>query len=218
MKHAIRYDGRKHQLESEIIAQLGRPGDGVPWWARLILKYVVKPRVVRKSTWQSNIQQIDLIHSKIMKEVGDLSLNDLTTRALIPPQRGLEDSSRYWSIAMTLRHLIIVGSGIKKIILHIGQNEKYNEIVDTATVKPENQVYDLNIIQDYQTMTESYISDLEQTFSSDLSQVLLSQTHYHPWFGAMNAKDWFWLVGTHMGLHLRQIREIKKAVQLSRLN
>jgi hypothetical protein len=214
MKHAIRFDGSKKYSPEQVIQSLDKPGAGIPLIARIMLRTVVKNLVIRSRSWVECEKQILSTHRKILRELENINLELLTTRALVPSQRGLEDSSRYWSIAMTLQHLIIVGAGLQTFIIELGQKIKPQQVADTALVKPEDQVYKLQIIDEYKNFTENLIQNLETNTGKKLSQLDTSLTHKHPWFGSMNAKDWFWLIGTHMGLHLQQIREIKKAIQL----
>lgn len=213
MKHAIRFDGSKKYSADQVIKSLDKPGAGISLPARILLKIVIKKFVVRPRTWDECENQIQHLHKKLLRELENVTLELLTTRALVPAQRGLEDSSRFWSIAMTLQHLMIVGAGLQKFIIELGLGQKPTQVADTALVKPENLEYDLNIISDYKEFTENIIPNIKSTTSKNLSDLNLKLTHAHPWFGEMTAKDWFWLIGAHMGLHLKQIREIKKAIK-----
>ena len=44
---------------------------------------------------------------------------ELTEAVLVPPQIGLEDSSRFYSYAMVLEHLTIIGNAIGRIVVEL---------------------------------------------------------------------------------------------------
>src|SRR5690349_7662896 len=123
---------------------------------------------------------------------------------------GLEDSSRFWSIAMALEHMVIVGKGISEGLAELTAGNLPDYKVDIAKLKPFGtmtgkesiELFKKFSIEDYRKMVLS-ITDL----SSDLKLA-------HPWFGMFNAKQWFWLLSIHHGLHLKQIRGIKKRLSV----
>jgi len=69
-----------------------------------------------------------------------LSLDLFEKRVLIKPILGIEDSSRYWSVAMCLEHLVIVDRGIADIAVSLSQGRAYPRALSIAEVKPDRLV------------------------------------------------------------------------------
>src|SRR5690348_12968982 len=68
----------------------------------------------------------------------------LAQRVLIKRPRGLEDSSRYWSVLMTLDHLRIVNFGVATTIRELLAGRRPRQTVSTAALKPSPDV-DANV-------------------------------------------------------------------------
>ncbi|HEX7653656.1 MAG TPA: hypothetical protein VF607_09125, partial [Verrucomicrobiae bacterium] len=60
---------------------------------------------------------------QIAKLIAHLPPERAAQRVLIPRLRGLEDSSRYWSVWMTLEHLRIMHTGITGIMQALAQGK-----------------------------------------------------------------------------------------------
>jgi hypothetical protein len=130
----------------------------------------------------------------------------LTKRILVPPQRGLEDSSRYWSLAMVFDHLKIVGQGMQGLIVALSQGNVPDRKVDTARVKPEQN--DIAAIDAYRLFAEAAIQVIEAAVSNRQSVATLP----HPWFGPFTAHQWHWLLAQHVEIHLKQAPAIKRGL------
>jgi hypothetical protein len=105
---------------------------------------------------------------------------------------------------------VIVGKGISLGVSEMTSGRLPDYKVDTAKVKP------LGI----QTPKES-VAEFEKFCFEDYGKLILSLKNRdsnlklkHPWFGMFNAKQWFWLLSIHHGVHLKQIREIKRRLPL----
>jgi uncharacterized damage-inducible protein DinB len=147
-------------------------------------------------------------HRKVAEVWHEFPADRLTERVLVPPQRGLEDSSRFWSAAMTARHLTIVGSNIEQVIATLSRGEKFSVAADTAKMKPEDERNDAGAIAEYLAFADGVLDRLQESVRDRDSRAL----HTHPWFGPMTAKDWLWLLGTHTALHLQQLRNIRRGL------
>ncbi len=123
-------------------------------------------------------------------------------RVLIRRPAGLEDSSRYWSVWMTLDHLRIVHQGMIRTIGALNKVVQPPGAANTANVKPSQQV------------TAAIIPEYEQSCDQLLETVatagnLKTKLRYtHPWFGPLNAADWHALAASHIGIHRTQIQRI----------
>lgn len=185
---------------------LAPPGAGIPLVQRLALRYLVKPLKLRSVTFDEAERLWLEANAKLTKELGGIPRFDVTTRVLVPPQRGLEDSSRFWSVAMTARHLTIVGAGIEQLIVGLSEGRTDLPSADTAGVKPELERNHSAAIDEYLNLSRDFHTRLRSAVANKES----AATHPHPWFGAMNLRQWYWLMSTHTQIHRKQIREICK--------
>ena len=125
-------------------------------------------------------------------------------RVLITRLPGLEDSSRHWSVFMTVDHLRIVNAQIAEVIRLLGRGEAPTFAASTAAVKPRVGVNDA-VIGEF----EAACDGLEQAVAgvSDLRTPLRLA---HPWFGPLDAAGWHFLAAFHMRLHHCQITMIRQ--------
>jgi hypothetical protein len=123
-------------------------------------------------------------------------------RVLISRPRGLEGSSRYWSVWMTLDHLRIVNSQISEIINLLGRGEVPAWTVSTATIKPSRSVT-APVIAEYEISCDKLLNTVARVAN------LKSPARFaHPWFGPLDAFGWHALAGGHMNIHRVQIERI----------
>lgn len=187
--------------------KLAAPGAGIPWYQTLLLRLYVGPFVSAKTPWEISQARADQVHKKILAEIEGLNEQQLKTRVLVPPQAGLEDSSRYWSVAMALEHVVIVGRSIFELVpaLTAGVSPT-DRTADTAKVKPFGQMSTQQSIENF----KDFMTDEFALLNRSLKDRNSKTTFKHPWFGNMTAQQWYWLISAHAGIHLKQIREIKK--------
>lgn len=185
---------------------LAPPGAGIPLLQRLGLRYLVRPLKLRSMTFDEAERLWLAANSRLVRDLGEIPRFDVTTRVLVPPQRGLEDSSRFWSIAMTARHLTIVGAGIEQLIVALSEGRTDLPPADTAAVKPELERNRPEAIDEYL----AFSADFHTRVRSAVADRNATGTHLHPWFGPLNLRQWYWLMSAHTAIHRRQIREICK--------
>jgi hypothetical protein len=128
-------------------------------------------------------------------------------RVLIERPRGLEDSSRCWSIWMTLDHLRIVNQGITRIIDSLAKGITPPGTASTAAVKPSLQATSA-ILPEYEQACDALLSSVAPP--KDLNTAF---RYAHPWFGPLDAAGWHALAAGHMSIHRVQIERIKKALR-----
>ena len=134
---------------------------------------------------------------------------DRGKRVLIKRPIGLEDSSRNWSLWMTLDHLRIVNFGIAGIIASLGEGVVPPDAASTAAVKPSPDVGEC-IIKEYENSCDQVLRAAEG------GENLRTGVRYaHPWFGPMDAFAWYALAGSHLGIHKVQIERIMAALRTS---
>lgn len=184
--------------------KLAAPGAGLPLLELLLLRYVLVPRESRRSTWEGNARRFETESEKILALVGGLPEETLTRKVLIPRLRGLEDSSRHWSLAMTLEHLFIVGTAMKSAIVELTHGRVPERTVGSADVKPSRTSSGRAAVASFEAFTRAQIPAIEAGASDKASKA----RYPHPWFGPLTAHQWMWLMALHQGLHRKQLKEI----------
>ena len=127
------------------------------------------------------------------------------TQVLIIPIRGLEDSSRYWSIYMTLEHLHICNVIFSDIIEKLLRNKEET----MTTVLPENlkpsKQSNINSLVAFNASAKAF-----QHITFQATNLYTEGTHPHPWLGPLSAAGWLAMSAMHMTNHRIQIEQIKE--------
>ncbi len=107
-----------NQEDMEIESRLAAPGAGLPkielWVARWIFA-----NARRKMDRRKAVERIASERASLLGIARSLTSGECARRVLIPRLRGLEDSSRYWSVYMTLEHLRIVNEAVSHVIVEL---------------------------------------------------------------------------------------------------
>jgi hypothetical protein len=187
---------------------LQKPGAGLPFLEYLLARYWILPTASRKTTWEQSVEQIVRESNRIFEMTATLSPEQLGEKVLIKRIPGIEDSSRYWSVAMTMEHLIIVGTGMTDIISSLSNGKKPPIEPDTAKVKPHGT---LPVAQARQALKDFTTRASEKLLASGPTAIgdrNSPTTLKHPWFGELPARKWIWVFGLHHSVHRRQIAAI----------
>lgn len=194
-------------MNSPIDSKLAAPGAGLPLPELLIARLrfkIARWRLDREAiaTW------FDSEANKIRKLVDELPSKQGGTPVLIKRLRGMEDSSRCWSVYMTLDHLQIVNHGIAEIIKQLASpNEPALPHIGTADVKPDPTCGDQSL-HDF----EHSVSQV-QTQVTQIDNLKTQWRHPHPWFGQLDAHGFYTLLAMHMGIHRKQIERILSSLR-----
>ena len=133
--------------------------------------------------------------------------NSAAQRVLIRRPRGLEDSSRYWSIWMTLDHLRIVNQSFIRVIGALTKGEMPKGTSSTAAVKPSPEA-SAAVVADYESSCDGLMATVAAAGN------LKTELRYaHPWFGPLDAAGWHALSAGHMGIHRIQIEWILEGLR-----
>jgi len=184
--------------------KLGKPGAGLPFLEWAVAKYIVFPRRFKNSSKEKALADFAEQSDKILKLARGLSSEQLVERRLIARLQGLEDSSRYWSVAMTLDHLTIVGNLMSHAVIELSKGNNALKVVGTAEVKPGAAADAARSLKNFEEMTERFLLEVGKANIDVRSKV----THPHPWFGPLNAYQWLVFAAPHEHIHLRQIEAI----------
>jgi len=142
----------------------------------------------------------------IRRLVGACDESSLAKRILIRRPPGLEDSSRDWSVLMTLDHLRIVHHEFVLVIDALARETVPGGKASTAAVKPDPAVTEA-VMPLYEASCDALLECVEAVPN------LRTRTKYpHPWFGPMDASAWHALAGGHMTIHRVQIERILKGL------
>jgi hypothetical protein len=184
-------------------AELQPPGAGLPlaelWLSRLGLA------IIHRTT--SRAQASDWFRTeadRILRLARSVDQELAARPVLIPRVWGIEDSSRNWSVFMTLEHLTIVNQVIADIIEHLAARQAYDRDISTADVKPTTG-QDQKLIGRFAGSIDDYLARIER-----LENLHTQARHRHPWFGPLNAHAWHVLAAAHQRIHRRQIERILK--------
>jgi len=183
--------------------KLDPPGAGLPLPMLLVAKCLFAFKC-KTGNQKSSLENFSKEHTKISELIEPVSNKKRSKRVLVPMLPGLEDSSRYYSIWMTLDHLRITNSLFSQAISKLSKEHTIKLKVDTAAVKPDPNVTE-SVENEYTNSCEKFISTIET-----LGNLKTNAELYHPWFGSLNAYRWLSLASMHMSIHRRQISSIIK--------
>ena len=128
-------------------------------------------------------------------------------RVLITRVRGLEDSSRNWSVWMTLDHLRIVNGRMAEVIASLSRGKVPPGEASTAAVKPRPDVT-AGVMADYEASCEAVLAAV-----AGAPRLKTPARFAHPWFGPLDASGWHALAGAHMGIHRVQLERILQGLK-----
>jgi hypothetical protein len=184
--------------------QLAPPGAGLPktelWIARLIFSWRWR-RLPRGRIEERFLQERDLILTLAKDSPPDVAAE----RRLIKRLNGIEDSSRYWSVYMTLDHLRIVNRVTTMTIRGLAQGHPPKIKANTANVKPSPQA-DASAIEAFSESCDEFL-----TRTREIADLHTEARYVHPWFGPMDAAGWHAMAAMHIALHRKQVERILEA-------
>ncbi len=184
--------------------QLAPPGAGLPFPEKLIARCLLG---MKRLTGNSGAFTAHFIRERetIRRLIAKLDETTLSRRVLILRPRGLEDSSRSWSVLMTLDHLRIVHHAFIGVIGTLAMEQVPEGEASTAAVKPDPGVT-MDVIAEYEASCDALLATL-----ANVRSFKTRARFPHPWFGPMDAHGWHALAGGHMSIHRVQIERILAA-------
>jgi hypothetical protein len=181
--------------------QLQAPGSGLPWH-ELVLSRIGFKLYQRTTSAQNALSLFQSETNRIISLVKPVERKKGELRVLIPRIYGIEDSSRYWSVFMTMEHLNIVIPGVMSIIQSLVDGQTCPKEVRIQDVKPHEQAG----MEQITKLEENKIR--YEKFIHSLPSLRTNCRHSHPWFGPLNPHGFHCLVGFHQMIHRRQIERI----------
>ncbi len=180
------------------------PGAGLPFIPRLYVRWFGRRSLRRKYTWDTAPVAIEAAAVRLYESASALPDDALKTPVLVPPMNGLEDSSRYWSPAMVLQHLVMTGDIFSEIILQLSRGEPVTNRRGPADVKPA--AANRTDVEAFRAMHSGLGDRLRIGAGPDRDGARFP----HPWFGPLTARDWFSLFAAHLLIHEKQLKAILK--------
>lgn len=182
---------------------LQRPGAGLPWWEWLAAKYFLFPRACRRLSWADSDRMFQDEGARILALWDQWPAGRLGERVLIRRIRGIEDSSRFWSAAMTVEHLIIVGTAVRQVISSLRRGEVPAREARVEEVKPQREPAP-------DEMRAGFVRLLDEARAAEAPLAAGTGPRYrHPWLGPIGAFEWHCLLGVHQGIHRKQMEAIR---------
>jgi len=190
-------------MKADETPQLAPPGAGLPFPENLIARVLLG---LKRATGNPQSFTARFIAERAL--IGGLIAGKedaaLSKRVLIARPPGLEDSSRYWSVWMTLDHLRIVHHAFIGVLESLAAGRVPEGEASTAAVKPDEQVTGA-VVADYEASCDALLATIGR-----VRDFKTRAKYPHPWFGPMDAHGWLALGGGHMGIHRVQIERILK--------
>ncbi len=184
--------------------RLARPGAGLPWLEALVGRFWIVPRYSNQMSWEASDRFFTVEAGKIMAVYRALPDTQRTTPVLVPRMRGIEDSSRFWSPAMVIEHLLTVNDLMKTVMIELSHARIPSGKADTASVKPLGNQDPQAIIDRFEKFCRDVVPEVNKAIGDPSS----TSRFAHPWFGPLTARQWHWLMASHMHIHRKQLEEI----------
>ncbi len=182
---------------------LAPPGAGLPRLEAWISRNIMFPLSCRLLSWERAAALFQSEGERLLRLITPLSQEILQRRVLIRRVTGIEDSSRNWSPAMVLEHLIITGRAMEQVIVELSHGRIPPGEVDIAAVKPSGQ-RGKEIITDYRAL----LAGFAQKIAEETGDRASAARFVHPWFGGITAHQWHVLAAMHQRIHRRQMERI----------
>lgn len=184
-------------------ANLAAPGAGLPGVQAFVLRHVLFPAFCRTTSWDKALGLFLREGERLAAAAQSLAPEALQTRVLIRAPMGIEDSSRYWSAAMVLEHLIEVGTRISTGVVELTHGQAATVKADIAEVKPKGNK-DGDIVSTYRAFLADYADKVTRRAGDRAAR----HTAPHPWFGELTPQRWVCLGAIHQRIHRRQMDRI----------
>lgn len=181
--------------------KLAPPGAGIPGVelliARSLLKllYYTERREKVSARFQTERERVRALADQFNPD-------EAARRVLVPRLRGMEDSSRYWSLLMTLDHLRIIHRSIIGVVTNLADGKIPPGQASTAAVKPSASVTSA-VVPLYEESCDDLIDAIAK-----IPNLRTKARFTHPWFGSLDAAGWHLVSAIHLGIHRQQIQSI----------
>jgi hypothetical protein len=147
---------------------------------------------------------------RIRERVAEVPVEQRGRPVCIPRVRGLEDSSRFWSVWMVLEHLRICHRAFAEVVTRLAAGERIETPASTAAVKPSPGV-GAEVESAFEASCEDWLAAVRA-----IEDLGTAARYVHPWFGPLDAAGWQALATMHLGIHRRQLERIIRGLSAER--
>jgi hypothetical protein len=181
---------------------LEAPGAGLPHLESWVISKVAVPLYTRFLSRHQARRLFIREGERILYLLEDCNEYRLDEPVLVKRPLGIEDSSRAWSLAETAEHVIVVGNGIRNLIIQLSSGHRPSGKFSIPRVKPKGGLG---------TNAYKLLRQHIDTFTRDLDSLRFSKrpTYPHPWFGELNANQWYQYAALHLYSHRIQAERIE---------
>lgn len=162
------------------------------------------PLVWATTGWDRAQSAFDEEGKKIVALVAPLDRESLERRVLVTGVFGIEDNSRYWSVAMALEHLIVAGDMLADLLVELTHGRDVPRVLAIKDVKPTGELDGSTLPAAFAAFLERYRAKAA-TPTGDRSA---PGRFKHPWFGPLTAHQRQCFAPMHQRIHRRQIEAI----------
>src|SRR6185312_15556381 len=117
------------------------PGAGLPFLDSLYVRYYVGPFQSRRADKEKNLRLFALVGARILKESSAVPQPQLDHRVLVPRMKGIEDSSRFWSVNETLEHIMMTGECMARLSADLSAGKTSDQVVRIEDFKPKGKYH-----------------------------------------------------------------------------
>ncbi len=185
--------------------RLDKPGAGLPFLEALAVRWYVGPYLSRRADKAANLRLFTVVGAQLLKEADAIPADRRDVKVLVPRMKGIEDSSRHWSPNETLEHVLMTGAAMRGLVIELAAGRTSDIVVRIEDFKPKGKYTGGDARPDLRAFLEETVRLLSPLAIEDSGP-----THRHPWLGEFNALQWTWLLAGHGGLHLAQLRAIRR--------
>jgi hypothetical protein len=178
---------------------LQAPGAGLPPVESWILTKAAAPLVSRFFSRHNARLMFIREAERILYLMEDANEYRLDEPVLVKRPIGIEDSSRAWSLA---EHVMIVGNGIRNVIKQLSAGRRPSAKFKIDQVKPQGGLG---------TQAKKLLRDYIGHYTKELDDLRFPKhpTYAHPWFGELNAIQWYQYAALHHYMHRIQAERVE---------
>ena len=190
----------------DVQARLEAPGAGIPWFERKWFGAGLRLFALgasREKAWAKFEDEAD----RLLSLAGNVDEETGRRRVLVPRQSGMEDSSRFWSPYMIVQHVTIVDRGLLMLVRALAAGKSPDREISTAAMKPSADAGPESL----EAFRETVAARKNQLAANE--DLKTGARKVHPWFGSLDAHQWFCLAGIHHGIHRKQMEQVLKGAR-----
>lgn len=188
--------------------KLEPPGAGLGIMEGWLTRHIVFPMFCRTTSFEDATSIFEQEGRRIEDLCGLFTPEQFTQRVLVPPLPGIEDSSRFWSAAMLVEHIVIVGNSVSRVLVFLSRGQVPPFAVDIAGVKPKG-IHGIGVMSDFRRLLTEYPAFVR----TDLPRPSDAPRFAHPWFGELDIHQWHCLAAMHLRVHRRHLFLIRKGLK-----